>query len=154
MADRRKFFRQGELPLVLLALIARRRFNGYELLDELDRLFGPRYRPSPGGVYPALRALLDEGLIRSVDASSYELSGDGRSALSARTVDLADIELRTGIQLSGEGVQAALDRFVAAARGFEGFIPPDEVESVLEEALGRLRKAADKKGADHGRRVR
>ncbi|EUA73856.1 hypothetical protein I540_0264 [Mycobacteroides abscessus subsp. bolletii 1513] len=36
-----RFFRHGELPLVLLALLAQRPMHGYELMSELSRLFGP-----------------------------------------------------------------------------------------------------------------
>ena len=43
-----RFFRYGELPLVLLALIEQEPLNGYELMGELERLFGPAYQPSAG----------------------------------------------------------------------------------------------------------
>ena len=57
------FFRYGELPLVLLALLQQRPMNGYEMLSELGRLFSPGYAPSPGSVYPAISALRRSGLI-------------------------------------------------------------------------------------------
>ena len=62
-ARSRRFFRSGELHLVLLALLAARPQHGYELLAELDSRFGPRYRASPGSVYPALSALEAERLV-------------------------------------------------------------------------------------------
>jgi DNA-binding PadR family transcriptional regulator len=31
-------------------------------MSELARLFGPAYRPSPGGVYPAVKSLVVQGL--------------------------------------------------------------------------------------------
>ncbi len=57
------FFRYGELPLVLLALLRQSSMNGYEMLGELGKLFSPGYAPSPGSVYPAISALLRSGLI-------------------------------------------------------------------------------------------
>ena len=63
MSRSRRFFRHGELPLVVLAMLADRPMHGYELMSELSRLFGPRYRPSPGSVYPALEALEAEHLL-------------------------------------------------------------------------------------------
>ena len=50
--DQKQFFMPGELPLVLLSLIAGRPQGGDELMGELERRYGPVYRPSPGSVYP------------------------------------------------------------------------------------------------------
>ena len=63
ITTRKQFFMPGELPLVLLALIAGRPQGGYELMGELERRYGPAYRPSPGSVYPALSALRAEQLV-------------------------------------------------------------------------------------------
>ena len=63
----RRFFRSGELHLVLLALLGSRPQHGYELLSELAARFGPAYQPSPGSVYPALSALEAEGLLLAED---------------------------------------------------------------------------------------
>src|SRR5436309_15238978 len=88
----------GELPLVLLALIADRPQGGYELLGELERRFGPGYRPSPGSVYPALSALRAEELIEQEPGggkASYRVTAQGRSMLTAQRVGFARIEART-----------------------------------------------------------
>ena len=61
-ARSRRFFRSGELHLVLLALIGERPQHGYELMADLTARFGPGYRASPGSIYPALTALEAEGL--------------------------------------------------------------------------------------------
>ena len=68
----------GELPLVLLALLAERSQGGYELLGELDRRFAPAYRPSPGSVYPALSAFRAERLVEQDRSGAERLSGDAR----------------------------------------------------------------------------
>lgn len=138
----RNFFKQGELPLILLALISRKSLNGYELLDELSRLFRPNYQPSPGGVYPALKALLDEGLI-AVDGSNkrreYRLTSAGRKALDQRSIALADIENRTGIVLSpNEGLEAVLARFSSKVLEYEGHVSRDKVEEVLDAAAKKI----------------
>lgn len=138
----RNFFRQGELPLILLALIGRKSLNGYELLDELSRLFRPHYQPSPGGVYPALKAMLDEGLI-TVDGATkrraYRLTSAGRKALDQRSIALADIENRTGTVLSpNEGLEAVLARFSSKVLNHEGHVSRDQVEEVLEAAAKKI----------------
>ncbi len=53
----RRFFRYGELHLVVLSLLARRPMHGYELMGELSRLFGPAYRPSSGQRVPGRRGV-------------------------------------------------------------------------------------------------
>src|SRR5947209_17173109 len=98
-----RFFRHGELPLVLLALVRERPMHGYQMMAELTRLFAPAYRPSPGTVYPAIDALEAEGLIAGEDVASrtvYRLTDVGRGALEDRFEKLAEIELRTGARLS------------------------------------------------------
>ena len=44
--------------IVLLALVESQESTAYELLADLDRLFGPGYQASPGSIYPALKALV------------------------------------------------------------------------------------------------
>src|SRR3954453_5414732 len=98
----RRFFRHGELPLVVLAMLADRPMHGYELMSELTRLFGPRYRPSPGSVYPALEALEAERLLEGETDSgrnTYRATEAGLEALEGRAADLAALELRTGVRI-------------------------------------------------------
>src|SRR5947208_16612159 len=98
----RRFFRHGELPLVLLALLADRPMHGYEVMSELTRLFGPAYRPSPGTVYPAVDALEAEGLLDG-DAhdgrTTYRTTEAGDEALAERADALAALEQRTGVRV-------------------------------------------------------
>jgi DNA-binding PadR family transcriptional regulator len=138
----RNFFKQGELPLALLALIGRRSLNGYELLDELSRLFGPTYQPSPGGVYPALKALLDERLIEVDGASKrreYRLTSAGKKALDQRSIALADIENRTATLLAPkEGLEALLARFTSKVLVYDGHVSSDKVEQILNSAAAKI----------------
>jgi DNA-binding PadR family transcriptional regulator len=137
-----RFFRYGELPLVLLALLASEPLNGYELMGELDRLFGPAYVPSAGSVYPALTALEAEELVEPVGdevPKRYELSKTGREALVTRRHKLAEIERRTGAFLRAEGtVDAEVDRVVALVRRARGRVDPDAVRKVLNRTERQL----------------
>ena len=86
------FFRYGELPLVLLALLQQRPMNGYEMLGELGRLFSPGYAPSPGSVYPAVSALSQSGLIGAEGGNGkkrYQLTPAGEEALVMREGQLS-----------------------------------------------------------------
>src|SRR3954469_10916998 len=100
MSRSRRFFRHGELPLVVLAMLADRPMHGYELMSELSRLFGPRYRPSPGSVYPALEALEGEQLLAGEvgeGRTTYRATTAGVDAVRLRRDDLAALEFRTGV---------------------------------------------------------
>lgn len=147
---RNQFFAPGELPLVLLALLALAPRHGYELMAELDRLFAPAYRSSAGSVYPAIAALDEEGLIaasRSGPRKTYRLTSAGRTALIKRRSAVAAIEVRTGARLRPEeGLGAALDRFVNRVTALSGRLDPELVESILDGAASQI-EALDAEGA-------
>jgi len=142
----RRFFRYGELPLVLLVLLDGHPMSGYELMAELDRLFGPVYRPSPGSVYPALKALHAEELVvldGSDGAASYHPTDAGRSVLADRRDDLAAIEHRTGRRLlGGDAVEAALSRLRSRVVAVAGRIDEQVITDELEAAAERIERAA------------
>ena len=148
--SRNQFFAPGELPLVLLAILAAEPRHGYELMVELDRLFSPAYRSSAGSVYPAIAALDEEGLITSSPSSprkTYRLTSAGRAALTKRRSGLAAIEVRTGARLRPEeGLSAALDRFVNRVGALSGRLDPVLVEAILDGAASEI-EALDSQGA-------
>ena len=133
-----RFFGYGELPLVLLALLQREPLNGYELMGELARLFGPTYVPSAGSVYPALTALEAEELVDSVGdelPKRYNVTKLGAQALEDRRHKLAEIERRTGVHLRPNSwVDAELNQFVQSVRSAQGQADPAAVKKVLARA--------------------
>ena len=56
-----RFFDQGDLRLVILAMLAEQPRHGYELIKEIEDRLGGAYSPSPGVVYPTLTLLEDLG---------------------------------------------------------------------------------------------
>ena len=128
----------GELPLVLLALIADRPQGGYELLRELERRFGPAYRPSPGSVYPALSALRTEQLVEQETGrgkSAYRLTAVGRQLLAAQRDMLTRIESRTSTALEPDSsLQPTLARFAARVTKLSGRVDRAAVERILDTA--------------------
>lgn len=153
----RRFFGHGELPLVLLVLLAERPMHGYDLMAELGRLFAPHYRPSPGSVYPAVEALEAEGLITPQDDDAprvYLLTLLGEQALEKRRDTLAAVELRTGMRIGQRGtVNAALERFASRVRGLAGRLVPDALEQVLDQAVDAIEATAvtDQAASEEGR---
>ena len=138
----RRFFRHGELPLVLLALVAEQPRHGYEIMGELDRLFGPGYRPSPGSVYPAIEALQAEGLIEGEvgnGKTTYRTTAAGEEALAARSDALAALELRTGARLAHtDSIEPVLARFKARLAPLSGHVDREAVVAVLERAAAEI----------------
>ena len=140
----RRFFRHGELPLALLALLAQQPRHGYQLMAELGRLFGPRYRASPGSIYPAIEALEAEGLIESKGESRgsktvYANTEAGDEALDTRGELLAELELRTGVRLSrGDSLEPLLARFKARVGALSGHVDPAAAAAVLDRAASEI----------------
>jgi PadR family transcriptional regulator PadR len=81
----------------LLLLLAEGTSHGYELLDQLGGL--GLHRVDPGGLYRCLRAMDEEGLVRSAwepsDAGparrTYELTDEGREWLHVMAGSLAEV---------------------------------------------------------------
>jgi DNA-binding PadR family transcriptional regulator len=140
------FFRYGELPLVLLALLEQRPMNGYEMLGELERLFSPGYVPSPGSVYPAVSALSRSGLIEAEDDARkkrHQLTQAGKEALATRHDQLSAIEVRCGVSLLGHSeVEAELRRLEAAVTAVSSHVSPAALLCILRSAASQV-KALD-----------
>lgn len=138
-----RFFRHGELPLVLLAILAQRPMHGYELMSELSRLFSTGgYRPSPGTVYPAVDALAAEGLLTGhthEGRTVYSASEEGEQALGSRIDVLAGVELRTGVRFGGgDSLEKVFARFAARVTPLAGRVDPAAVEAILDRAATEI----------------
>jgi DNA-binding PadR family transcriptional regulator len=145
-----RFFRYGELPLVLLALVEQEPLNGYELMGELERLFGPAYQPSAGSVYPALSALEAERLITPTGdevPKRYVLTKTGDASLAERRYKLSEIERRTGAFLRPQdGIESDLGRLVQSVKEASGHVDPDAITKVLKRADKQVRALIDDGG--------
>ncbi|HUF33054.1 MAG TPA: PadR family transcriptional regulator [Acidimicrobiales bacterium] len=142
-----RFFRHGELPLVIMALLTRQPMHAYQMLGALDDLFGDAYEPSTGTVYPAVAALEEAGLIAGEAherRTVYHLTPLGKEALEDRQDQLARLELRTGVRTQDQDLDATLVRFTEAVRALAGHVQRTTIERVLTTALGRLEHAATK----------
>ena len=148
----RRFFRHGELPLVLLALVSGRPKNGYEIMADLTRLFGPHYRASPGSIYPAIEALEAEGLIASQaqnGKSGFATTTAGDQALESHAELLAAVELRTGVRLApGDSLEPVLARFNARVAPLSGHVDAKTVAAVLDRAAVEIEKLNGKELRD------
>lgn len=82
--------KKSRTPMVILGLLSTAPMSGYDLKTTIDRSIGHFWSESYGQLYPALKALHEEGLVskteRSVGERSshiYELTDAGRAVLDA-----------------------------------------------------------------------
>src|ERR1700730_13875780 len=79
----------GHLDMLLLAALRARPMHGYAIIEYMRQTSSGQFDYAEGTIYPALRRLEDDGLLRSrwQDTEGrrrrvYELSSPGRKALA------------------------------------------------------------------------
>ena len=133
---------QGDLRLIVLALIAEQPRHGYEIIKLIEERTADWYSPSPGIVYPTLTYLEDVGYLTAQAEGAkklYTITDEGRAHLQQNR-DLADAVLD---RLAAIGERAA--RWRGRDRDERRAMPP-----LIEAALDNLRAAAAKRLADDG----
>ncbi|MEK6954325.1 MAG: PadR family transcriptional regulator [Candidatus Micrarchaeota archaeon] len=73
---------RGMLSFLVLFLLSKKKMHGQELAKEIGKRKGSR--PSPGTIYPALKAMNEAGLIKEKKEGKniyYSLTDDGKRAL-------------------------------------------------------------------------
>jgi len=76
--------RDGDLRLIVLALLAQEPRHGYDIIKALEEHSSGVYSPSPGIVYPTLTFLEDAGYATAASAGSkrvYTITDGGRAHL-------------------------------------------------------------------------
>jgi Predicted transcriptional regulators len=74
------FISRRGLREVVLWLLSDRPMNGAEIIRAAEEFTWGFWKPSPGSVYPLLKQLEAEGLVRRRQDGRYELTEAGRSA--------------------------------------------------------------------------
>lgn len=140
-----RMFAQGDLRLLLLALIADKPSHGYDLIRAIEARFGGAYAPSPGAVYPTLTLLEEQDLIAAEDAGgrkTYRATPQGLEHLAGHEAQLRDLMTRVDIMAgSGATPPDSVLRAVAALRlalltrsGAWTSAEEERVRAVLERA--------------------
>ncbi len=115
-----RMFGDGELRLLLLALIADQPSHGYDLIRTIEAKFQGNYAPSAGTIYPTLTLLEEQDMIAGAAESggkkSYAATPKGREYLAGNS----------------EQVKALMARIDIMAGAGEGGFPP---ESVIHAAM-------------------
>ncbi len=77
---------KGFLRYRVLELLNEKSLSGSEIMDEIERQTGSRWKPSPGSIYPLLAWMQDNGYIKELPATGdgmkrYELTDAGKTLL-------------------------------------------------------------------------
>lgn len=81
------FVARGDFKMIVLAVLQERPMHGYEISTFIEEQSRGFYRPSPGAIYPALRALLNKGYIRIKSEERrkiYQITPAGRRMLQQK----------------------------------------------------------------------
>jgi len=121
-----RMFGQGDLKLLLLALIETQPRHGYELIRAIEDLCGGSYSPSPGAIYPTLTFLEEAGYasVHTADANGrkqYAITSEGLEHLKQNRLD----------------VEAVMQRLKLASRMMAKLSVPEEIR----ESMHQLRHA-------------
>lgn len=119
----RRIFAGGELPLVLLHLLAEAPRHGYDIIKALEARAGGAYAPSPGVIYPTLTLLEEQGLATATP------DGAGRRRHAPTAEGLAHLAAN---REAAEALLARLDRHAETA-------PPAPVLRAMENLKLALR---------------
>src|SRR5665213_2848777 len=97
----------GHLDMLLLAVLRSRSMHGYAIIEYVRQASSGQFDYAEGTIYPALRRLEDDGLVRSRWSDTdgrkrriYDISPQGSKALVGR---------RHGWERFTNGVEAVLD---------------------------------------------
>ncbi|MEM0021757.1 MAG: PadR family transcriptional regulator [Fervidicoccaceae archaeon] len=102
--EERKAIAKRTFRLIILNILNERKMNGYEIIKTMREMFEGEYSPSPGLVYPTLRALEKEGLVlvENIGGSKYyQPSDEGKRVLRERKKEIEEMierikELKSG----------------------------------------------------------
>ena len=67
------------LPHMVVYLLSSSPKNGVELMDGVESITRGWWRPTPGSIYPLLKEMSDQGIVKKKDDGKYELTEKGRS---------------------------------------------------------------------------
>ncbi len=72
---------RGNIKPIILQALSEKSMHGYEIIQHFSKRSGGHWQPSPGSVYPTLRKLEAEGLIRAKEndgKTAYFVTAKGR----------------------------------------------------------------------------
>ncbi len=130
--------------------------HGYAIMSELKNRVGGGWKPSPGAIYPALLALVEQGYVKTAEQGGtrlYSLTPDGHVEARAFAVAARWASLNARAE-SGEDritVGSLLDSFSAESglrRRLTGIDQRREIESILRRASDEIENTLNRGDKD------
>jgi DNA-binding PadR family transcriptional regulator len=138
--------RRGDVKYFILEVLEEGPRHGYDIIAELERRSGGRYRPSPGSVYPTLQLLEDGGYATSemVDGKRvYTITDAGRALLKGKAPEVEPDQDR----VEEDDLRSTFFRLAEAVRQAVNVAGPAE-QGKLREILTEARREVYKLLAD------
>jgi len=129
--------RKGGIRALVLSMLKDRPMTGMDVIREIERLSLGYWRPSPGTIYPILKLLEEERLVRRRGAGGrkvYELTEEGR-----RTVRLYSLFLPAK---DVDDIVTQMEAYVNYLQDYVkevGEVPP-ELKDRLKKLTGELKE--------------
>ena len=148
---RGRMFAQGDLRILLLALIADSPSHGYDLIRTIEAKFAGSYAPSAGTIYPTLTLLEEQELVTSAQEPGgkkiYSSTLAGRQFLAENSEQvkalMARIDIMAGVKEDSaipDAVMHAVQtlRHAIMAKGGWGEAEMERIKSILEKAAREI----------------
>ena len=145
-----RFLMQGDLRLVVLALIEKEPRHGYEIIKHIEDLTYGFYAPSPGVIYPTLTYLEEAGYVVAEaegNKKRYAITDEGRKYLDENR-NFAAVILDRLSQIA-ERIKQRQERHERGRDGGPNL--PRSVDSALlnlREVIARKLEADEKKAGE------
>jgi DNA-binding PadR family transcriptional regulator len=136
-----KMLADGDLRLIVLALLADAPRHGYDIIKVLEEKSSGIYSPSPGVVYPTLTYLEEAGYVTAAsegNKKTYTITPAGRAHLEENR-DLVDMVL-SGIEKFGDRMARARNWWNGTGSRDPRQAPDRDIPGVVEE-LNEARRA-------------
>ncbi len=141
-----RMFGQGDLRILLLALIADKPSHGYDLIRTIEAKFGGEYSPSPGTIYPTLTLLEEQELVVGEAApggkKSYSATLAGRQFLAENADQVKALMARIDIMADAKDGSAIPQAIMHAVQTLRHAIMAKGGWS--EDEAGRIRSILEK----------
>ena len=127
---------RGDVRIATLLLLTEEPMHGYQLMQAMEERTGGAWRPSPGGIYPLIGQLEDEGLVTTTAEGGRKLvtlTPAGHAHIEERRSTWADPFANADASHGGPDLRGAVHDLHSAGRqiGMTGTVAQQEAAIVV-----------------------
>jgi DNA-binding PadR family transcriptional regulator len=119
---------RGLLQFYILHRISERPTHGYEIAQDIEEKTEGAWRPAPGSIYPMLKKLLDENMIRSVSSGAKSKASETGQRVYEITPEGVKCLKEAKSMFAGAG-----QKWSSMRRIFMDFMDPEQISEFLVE---------------------